>query len=191
MLHPVQEVFDANDQNGIVDVRVPLGLEARGEHESPTVIEDHQPRVPQTGLLYVLRVGVAQHLAEAATSRTRLLLVTRLDGHVRAHLRDEAVVVALARLLGNLALRLSCNCLILFLTGTQFPSPLCSRLVSFILKQRSTLLFIHKAYTVLHCILLILFYRCSKICFRNEGLSTSKNRKDSKYGVIENFWNSC
>ena len=68
MLHPVQEVFDANDQNGIVDVRVPVGLEARGEHESPTVIEDHQPRVPQTGLLYVLRVGVAQHLAEAATA---------------------------------------------------------------------------------------------------------------------------
>ena len=48
--------------------RVPVGLEARGEHESPTVIEDHQPRVPQTGLLYVLRVGVAQHLAEAATA---------------------------------------------------------------------------------------------------------------------------
>ena len=57
MLHPVQEVLEANDQNGIVDVRVKFSLEARGEHESPTVIEVHQPRVPQTGLLYVLRVG--------------------------------------------------------------------------------------------------------------------------------------
>ena len=53
---------------GIVDVWVPVGLEARGKHELPTVIEDHQPRVPQTGLLYVLRVGFLQHPAESEST---------------------------------------------------------------------------------------------------------------------------
>ena len=31
VLQPVHEVFEANDQNGIVEVRVKVGLEARGE----------------------------------------------------------------------------------------------------------------------------------------------------------------
>ena len=80
MLHPVQEVLDANDQNGIVDVRVPVGLEARGEHESPTVIEDHQPRVPQTGLLLRPSGRSCAASRRSGDSRARLLLVTRLDG---------------------------------------------------------------------------------------------------------------
>ena len=86
------------------------------QHESPTVIEDHQPRVPQTGLLDAFG-SEFEHLPEAAKTRARLLLVTRLDGEVRAHLRDEAVAIAHARLLGNLAFRFSCNCPIRFLTG--------------------------------------------------------------------------
>src|SRR6476660_7615363 len=103
MLHPVEEMFDANDKNGIINVRIPIRLEARREHKSPTVIEDDQPRVPQTGLLYVLPVRFLQHLAEALTGRPRLLLVTRLDGQVRAHFRDDTVAIALARFFGSLA----------------------------------------------------------------------------------------
>ena len=69
VLHPVYEVFHANDVDGIVDVWVPVGLEARTKQKLPTVIEDHEPRVPQTGPLYVLRVGCKQHPAESESRR--------------------------------------------------------------------------------------------------------------------------
>ena len=56
-------------------------------------------------------------------SRARLLLVARLDGQVRGHLRDDPVAVALARLFGNASPTL-------FLAGTHnFPITLCSGLV--------------------------------------------------------------
>jgi len=131
---------------------VPIGLEARGEHEPPTVIENHQLGVPQPSLLHVLLVGVAQHLAEATTSRARLLTVTRHDGKVRAHLRDKAVAVAPARLLLNLALlRLSCNRPTLFLAGVyDFILPLFSELVWFIFK-RGKQPYGGKGYTALIC----------------------------------------
>ena len=159
---PVQEVLDANDQNGIVDVRVPVGLEARGEHESPTVIEDHQPRVPQTRLLYVLRVGVAQHLPEAATSRARLLLVTRLDGKVRAHLRDEAVAVALARLFGNLARRPTSFLLVLIISLSPFVQDWFDLILNSFLNKGQLCYLFTKGTVHYIVILLILFYRCRR-----------------------------
>ena len=85
-------------------------------------------------------------------SRARLLLVTRLDGHVRGHLRDDPVAVALARLFGNLA-------------GTHsFPITLCSEISfdSFLNKGQLCYLFTKGTvnYIVILLILLILFYRC-------------------------------
>ena len=94
-----------------------------------------------------------QHVAEPETRRSQLILVAWLDVPERRQLRHDPFLEALARLLGNLARRLSCNCPILFLAGTRhfFPLTICSRMVSFILKQKTTLLFIYSAYSELHC----------------------------------------
>ena len=70
------------------------------------VRQEDEPRVPQTGPLYVLRVGFEQHPAESESRRTELILVSRLDSEVRRQLSDDPVASALARFLGDLACHL-------------------------------------------------------------------------------------
>jgi hypothetical protein len=52
-LKPVQEHIDADEQDGVVDVGVPLGFEGLSPQQPPPVVEDHVPRVPQPVLALV------------------------------------------------------------------------------------------------------------------------------------------
>jgi hypothetical protein len=77
MPQPIQEVLDADEQKSIVDACVPLALEGRAPQEPLPVVEDHMPRIPQTGSDAALRVEVAYRLGEPSNSRAQFLLMTR------------------------------------------------------------------------------------------------------------------
>src|SRR5689334_21715235 len=100
MLHPVDKRPEAHDQDGVIDVWVPLGLKGRGPQEPLIVVKQHMPRVAQAALLYNLRVTLKGRRGEPFTRCAQLLGLARNDREERGHLRDHPVGRTLACLLG-------------------------------------------------------------------------------------------
>ena len=102
VLEPVGEVVDADPDDRVLDVGVPVGLEGREPDQALAAVEDHVPLVAEAGLDVQLHGGVLERGGEPLAGGAQLRLVARLDVPEREQLGDHAVAEPLARLLAEL-----------------------------------------------------------------------------------------